>query len=1046
MLNGSFSLPALCLALLLSLLTATDAPAQSRPAAIREYEQSFTTYPFSDPDPIPSPGGIYPYFRFDGFSDKPVQKKWKVVELENEYLRVLILPEVGGKIWTAIEKSTGRPFIYYNRAVKFRDIALRGPWTSGGIEANYGIIGHSPHCATPVDYLCVQNEDGSASCFIGVLDLLTRTRWRLEIQLPRDKAYFTTSSFWHNATSLEQPYYTWMNAAVPAAGNLQFIYPGTCYLEHNGEVHSWNRYEADGRDLAYYENNNFGGYKSYHVFGRYTDFFGAYWHDQDFGMARYAPRHEKPGKKIWIWGLSQQGMIWEKLLTDQDGQYVEIQSGRLFNQSEKNSTLTPFKHRGFAPYGADTWKEYWFPALATKGLLYANPYGTLNAVRSGGDWTLLFCPIQSIQDTLCVYANGELLLRRRVDLRPLRTLSFKVATSAGLDQIRVELGHDKLVYIGDDQANVLARPVTMPEDFDWNSLYGLYLQGKEQIRRRDYAAAEEKLQACLAQDPNYAPALIEKAVLLYRRLHDAEALACVVRALRIDTYDPAANYYYGLIQARRGNWIDSRDGFEIASQSMEYRSAAFTELAKLALRQGRDAEAEQHAAAALAVNQGNVQALQCRAVAGRRQRQQATTEQMLGRLAELDPLNPFVPFEKYLCSGAEAEAKTFLGSIRSELPGETFLELAAWYHRQGCAREAELVLNLAPPSPERNYWLAFIMAHRGDSTYRELLHAADGMDPVLVFPFREETAAVLDWVISKDSHWLPKYYLALIHWDRDNLQEARALFRRCGSNPRSDLFYACRAQLFKGETDGDPAADLKRAMELNPAQWRYGLALTRFYRDSRQAEQALATATQAYAAFPENYILGMAKARSLCDNRHYERCLDLLRELKILPYEGATDGRILYREAGLKWAIQQMAAGAFRRSLQLIDRAREWPESLGAGKPYAEDVDERLEDWLAAQCLQKMGKYKSADRLLQRIVQFKAKHDDAAQLIAALAWQRLGDQAKARAVFAGWQNRQPGSNLAAACLDVFQGSAPALPEDLANDDTARIVQEWLASR
>ncbi|NLP10399.1 DUF5107 domain-containing protein, partial [bacterium] len=951
MLKGPSALRVFILALSLVLGYVTASPAQSRPAAVREYEQSFTTYPYSDPDPIPSPGGIYPYFRFDGFSDKPVQKKWKVVELENEYLRVLILPEVGGKIWTAIEKSTGRPFIYNNRVVKFRDIAMRGPWTSGGIEANYGIIGHSPHCASPVDYLCVQNEDGSASCFIGVLDLLTRTRWRLEIQLPRDKAYFTTSSFWHNATSLEQPYYTWMNAGVPAAGNLQFIYPGTCYLEHNGEVHPWNRYEADGRDLSYYENNNFGGYKSYHVFGRYTDFFGAYWHDHDFGMARYAPRHEKLGKKIWIWGLSQQGMIWEKLLTDQDGQYVEIQSGRLFNQSEKNSTLTPFKHRGFAPYGADTWKEYWFPALATNGMLHANPYGTLNAVRTGRDLTLLFCPVQFIQDTLSIYANGELLLRQSVDLRPLHTHSVKVATFSELDQIRVVLGRNKLVvYNGDDQANVLARPVTMPEDFDWNSLYGLYLQGKEQIRRRDYAAAEEKLQACLALDPNYAPALIEKAVLLYRRLHDTEALACVVRALRIDTYDPAANYYYGLIQARMGNLIDSRDGFDVASQSMEYRSAAFTELAKLALREGLDAVAEQHAAAALAVNQFNLEALQCRAVAGRRQQQPATTEQVLGRLVELDPLNPFVLFEKYLHSGAEAEARAFLGSIRNELPGETFLELAAWYHRQGCAQEAEQVLNLAPPSPERMYWLAFLRAHRGDSTYRELLQTADKMDPALVFPFREETAGVLSWVIKEDSHWLPKYYLALIHWDRNNLTEARELFRCCGLKPRSDLYYACRAELFKGEKEGDFAADMKRAMELNPAQWRYGLSLTRFYRDRQQAEQALTTAAQAYAAFPKNYILGMALARGLCDSRQYERCLDLLKDLTVLPYEGATEGRLLYREAGLRWAIQQMAAGAYRRSLQQIDQAREWPEHLGAGKPYAEDVDERLEDWLAAQC------------------------------------------------------------------------------------------------
>jgi hypothetical protein len=110
----------------------------------------------------------------------------------------------------------------------------------------------------------------------------------------------------------------------------------------------------------------------------YTDFFGGYWHDEDFGMGRYSTHDDKAGKKIWIWGLSQQGMIWEKLLTDTDGQYVEVQSGRLFNQSADGSTFTPFKHRGFLPHTTDVWTEYWFPVVKTKGFVAANNFGALN--------------------------------------------------------------------------------------------------------------------------------------------------------------------------------------------------------------------------------------------------------------------------------------------------------------------------------------------------------------------------------------------------------------------------------------------------------------------------------------------------------------------------------------------------------------------------------------------------------------------------------------------------------------------------------------------
>ena len=347
-------------ALWLAVLIPATAGAAPGAATVRTYKKVIRTYPFSDPNPIPVVDRIYPYFRFDGYTDTPVDKEWTVVELENDYLRVTVFPEIGGKIWSAVEKSTERSFIYDNHVVKFRDIAMRGPWTSGGIEPNYGIIGHTPNCATPVDYETSTGAFG-ARVVVGVLDLLTRTPWRLEITLPSDAAYFTTRSIWHNATPIEQPYYTWMNTGIKAAGNLELVYPGTHHIGHGGEVAPWPIDPATGRNLAFYEQNNFGPYKSYHVVGRHTDFFGAYWHDDEFGMGRYSTRDDKLGKKAWIWGLSRQGMIWEKLLTDTDGQYVEVQSGRLFNQAAEASTLTPFKHRGFEPHSADTWTRYLVP-------------------------------------------------------------------------------------------------------------------------------------------------------------------------------------------------------------------------------------------------------------------------------------------------------------------------------------------------------------------------------------------------------------------------------------------------------------------------------------------------------------------------------------------------------------------------------------------------------------------------------------------------------------------------------------------------------------
>src|SRR5258706_9723725 len=233
-------------------------PQNNPSSVVREYNKVFKTYDFGDPDPIARLGPIYPYYRFDGYTDKPVNKEWKVVELENDYIKVMILPEIGGKIWAAIEKSTNQSFIYYNHVVKFRDVAMRGPWTSGGIEANYGIIGHTPNSTSPVDYLVKQKEDGSASCYIAWLDLLTGTNWCIEINLQPDKAFFTTHSTWYNNTATEQPYYNWMNVGIKTSGNLQFIYPGTRYIGHEGEYADWPVNKTNGKHIDFYDENDFG--------------------------------------------------------------------------------------------------------------------------------------------------------------------------------------------------------------------------------------------------------------------------------------------------------------------------------------------------------------------------------------------------------------------------------------------------------------------------------------------------------------------------------------------------------------------------------------------------------------------------------------------------------------------------------------------------------------------------------------------------------------------------------------------------------------------
>ena len=1013
------------LCLILMCLTVPCAPAvgAGSKATFKEYNQVFTTYPYSDPDPVPAMSRYYPYYRYDGFSAKPVPKKWKVVELSNDYLQILILPEIGGKVWAAIDKTTGKPFIYFNHVVKFRDVSMRGPWTSGGMEPNYGILGHTPNCFSPVDYVVRRNADGSASCIIGTLDLLTRTTWRLEINLPAGQACFATRSFWYNASGAEQPYYTWMNVGIKSAGNLQFVHPGAHFIGHDGRASDWPVRPTDGRDLSWYEKNDFGTSKSYHVLGRFADFFGGYWHDEDFGMAHCAAYGDKPGRKIWIWGLSREGMIWEDLLTDTDGQYVEIQSGRLFNQADSSSTLTPFKHTGFSPYATDTWTEHWLPVKGIKGFVNASPWGALNVTQQVDRLVIRISPARALRDKLEVFDGDRLLATRELALKPMQPVEVTLPLTAAPKALRVCVGGDKLQYAAGDD-DVLSRPMSSPGCFDWNSVYGLYLKGKEDARQRSYVQAAEQFKSCLKQDANYLPALVELAALANRRADPSVALGFARHALSIDTYDPAANYQFGLASVALGRQADAKEAFSLAALAPGWRSAADTELAKEFLREKLYDRALATATESLLSNARNLDALQVCACSQRLQGNVTGAAATLTTLLALDPLNHFARFEQYLLG--KARPGDFTALIRNELPHETFLELAVWYHGVGLDTDALKVLDLAPPTGETLYWLAWL---RRDPN---LLARAEAASPEFVFPFRTESIPVFEWAAQQHPAWQPNYYHALIRWHLGELARARELLAACGDTPRFAQFYAARAQLAK---DGS-AADLQRAAQLDPAQWRYGAMLARHHLKRDDPAAALAVASDYAKRFPAKDALALLRAKGLLLTGQYQAAAEYLASLRVLPAEGPTEARSLFHEAHLLFAVERLQAGAFSDALRLVGLARQWPENLGAGKPYPADLDERLEDWFTVQCQLALKAPAEARAALDRILATPARPhgQGTGDLIRALALKQSGRDAESQQLLSAWQAQAPGSSLASWGAELLSGRPAPLPVSLSDLD------------
>jgi predicted Zn-dependent protease len=920
-------------------------------ASVREEKLALTTYPFGDPDPVAHPeSSVYPYFQFDGYAHQGQPQTWETVVLENDYIRVTIIPAIGGKIWGAVDKTTGKEFIYFNHAVKFRNISMRGPWTSGGIELNFGIFGHAPTTASPVDYYTRKNDDGSASCFVSAFDLITRTWWQVEINLPSDKAYFTTSATWHNTTPLPRPYYQWMNAGYKASDDLEFSFSGQYYIGHNGDVHAWH-IDPEGRDLSQYALNAFGGDKSYHVLGNYTDFYGAYYKDSDFGSVHYSPFNDKLGMKIFIWGLSRQGMIWEDLLTDTDGQYVELQSGRLYNQAALQSQYSPFKQFAFEPYGTDTWTEYWYPVKETGGIVKAGDCGALNVTRENGNAIIRFSPVQKIDDDLVITSNGKEIFRKHLTLNVLQTWQETLPLGANPDSpLRIRLGNDRLIYSEISTDNQLSRPVTSPAAFDRNSAYGLYLQGEQEMYGNRYKQAVNLLKQSLSLEPFAIPALRDLAFLYYQQGCFAAADSCARIILSVNAYDSDGNFLYGLANSKLGNTIDAIDGFKVAALSPSHRAAASIGLAKESAKEKNWKQAVQYAEKSLASGSANAESQQLQAVAYRQSGMNKEAEAILASMEKNQPLNHYVRFERYLRTKTEKDKTEFLRYIRSELPHETFMEMAIWYESIACNEEALTLYAFAPEYPIAVYQSAYLSCLQGDDVYKTLLKRAESLPTQLAFPFRTETLPALEWAVNQSNQWVNKYYLSLLYAFLGQNNKASELLEQCGNLPEEATFYLTRAQYRQGEKKQE---DLLTAEQLDKS-WRVGMALIRYYQETKQYEKMYDYAKAYTALYPNQYTLGLKYAAAMLYQKQYRPCAEYLAQLNVLPNEGAYEGRRVYREAWLLCALQNIRSGDYAAALSDVEKAKLWPENLGVGKPYDEHIDLRTENFITAYCQAKM--------------------------------------------------------------------------------------------
>ena len=920
----------------------------SQNSIISEYSKELKLYNFSDPNPIPiltSNNKIYPYFTFDGYEKKSSKKNFNIIELENDYIKVFITPEIGGKVWGAIEKSTGEEFIYRNEVVKFRNISMRGPWTSGGIEFNFGIIGHHPSTATAVDYIIKENSDGSVSCIVGNIDLPSRTQWRVEITLPKDLSAFHTDALWYNPTPLQQSYYNWMTGAAPATDDLEFYTPGNVYLEHSGEEKKWP-INSEGRDLSKYSQNNFGPSKSYHVVGEYNDFFGGYYSKRKYGFGHWSNYEDIPGQKLWLWSQSRAGGIWEDLLTDTDGQYIEFQAGRLLVQFSPTEHENPISQVSFEPYVSDQWKEVWFPLKEIDGLKEASQLGAMNFKLDNDSIEIKINPFIKTNSILELFTNDKLLHTEKMNLEPMDVFISKIPLdiSKPFEIIIQELD---LHFISDNsQKNISRLFSTSKEIQSINSVEKLFQQAKEDISYREFEKAKNKLSDIILKDPYHLQARAELGELFFRKGQYKEGLKIINEGLSIDTYNASLNYIAGIIYKATNDNLNAKESFGWAARSIKYRSNALSQMADILLKEKKYTSAIRYSEKALIYNNINISALEVLAISLRKKLDIEKHNKILNKIDEIDPLHHIITFEKYLAKPNEVNKNLIINSHRSELAYQTYLELAINYYNRGLIDESIKLLELGPNNSLNKIWESFLK-----KDLNKLEETINNSNIDFVFPFRRETIKVMEWADSNSSNWKSTYFLALNLWGKNRIEEAVNKFIGLKEIPDNYIFYLSRAILLEKNKNLNPLNDLRIAYDLNPRNWRVAKALSNYYLSKNENINAHEIIKKEFNRNTSNYIVGMDYVKTLIKLKKFQDAISSLEKLEILPYEHAGEGRELYTNAYFGASLNEIKKLNYNSAINLLEKSKKWPENLGVGKPY--NSDERIQDYLIYHCYSK---------------------------------------------------------------------------------------------
>ncbi|RXP46232.1 DUF5107 domain-containing protein [Lutibacter sp. HS1-25] len=905
-----------------------------------------------------SSGSVYPHPVIEKICDEKVDKIWNAVFIENKYIKIMVLPELGGRIQMAYDKIKKRHFVYYNQVIKPALVGLTGPWISGGIEFNWPQH-HRPSTYDPVDSLIEENQDGSVTVWCSEVERMFRTKGMAGFTLYPDKAYLEIKVKLFNRTPHPQTFLWWANPAVAVNDHYQSVFPPdvNAVFDHGKRdvsdfpIATGTYYKMDyspGTDISRYKNIPVP--TSYMAIKSEYNFVGGYENDTKGGLLHVADHHQSPGKKQWTWGNGDFGYAWDRNLTDEDGPYIELMCGVYTDNQPDFSWLQPYEEKSF--------KQYFMP------------YRDLGVVKNATKDAMLNLSIENEKVLLEIYTTSEYkkakvvvlskdktVFEEIVDFSPEMSFEKEVVGDIDFEDIYVKLTNKENVILVDwhkkkeEQKTIPdpAKPAKDPEEVE--SIEQLYLRGLhlEQYRHATYNPTDYYLEA-LKREPSDVRNNNAMGLWYLKRGQLTKAEPFFRKAIETlmernpNPYDGEPLYNLGLCLWFQNKITEAYDYFFKSTWNGAWQDSGFFHCAKIDTLNGNFNRALEIIDRSLWKNWQNQKARHLKIVLLRKTNQTQKALDLIEESLMSDPFNFGAIYEKYLLLNDERMLQELKDLMRGNV--HNYIEFSLDYAAAGCYQEALDFINLYLQEtqkvyPTAQYFKGYYLLQLGEvDEAQNNFNLASNLAPDFCFPHRLEELMVLKKAVEMNPSDAKAWYYLGNYWYGAR-QHEDAIFCWEKSKNIDDTFSTVHRNLALGYYNKQHNAinaksALERAFELNPNDARVLMELDQLYKKLNIKPAIRLSILEKHpdlVDFRDDLYLEHLTLLNFLGEE--EKALNLIMKRQFHPWEGGegkVPGQYLYSHVSL--AKKSIAGGEYKKAINHLNETFHYPHNLGEGKIY----------------------------------------------------------------------------------------------------------------